>query len=69
MQTIYDKLKVLDKGHWEREGYIQRVSTRDWHRVLLNNDDDVIFEGRVRKLVGKSIGFGIVEVAKRKRNE
>ena len=64
MKTIYDKMKVLNTGHWKSEGYIQRLSTKDWKRVLLNDDDQITFEGRVRRLRSKNIGFGVVEISK-----
>lgn len=60
----YDKISVLNSAHWVVESYAQRLSTKDWKRVLLNNDDTVTFQGRVRKLVAKNLGFGVVEVSK-----
>lgn len=68
-RPVYDKSKILTKGHWESEAYAQRMTTRCWKLILLNNDDQITFEGRVRRLIGKNIGFGVVEVSKEKRNK
>ncbi len=69
MRAVYAKEKILTAGHWKSEAYAQRMTTRCWKLILLNNDDQITFEGRVRKLVGKNIGFGVVEVSKEKRTE
>ena len=56
-------MSILDLGHWRREDYVQRVTRKQWREVLLNRDDDVVINGRPRKLVGKDIGYGVVEVS------
>jgi hypothetical protein len=63
-QPVYSKEKMLTEGHWKSEAYVQRMTTRCWKLILLNNDDQITFEGRVRRLIGKNIGFGVVEVSK-----
>ena len=44
------------------ERYEQRMSSSAWKKVLLAGEDTVIYAGRVRHLVGKSLGFGAVSV-------
>ena len=52
------------QGHWEAEDYKQRVTTKEWREILLDGDDRMIFHGRVRQLVGKKLGAGVVEISK-----
>jgi len=40
----------------------QRVSVRVWRDALLNEQDTIVAQGRVRKLVAEKIGCGVVEV-------
>lgn len=58
------KEQILAKQHWQLEGYRQRIAAKDWRCLLLNDDDKIIFEGRVRKFTAKSLGSGVVEVSK-----
>jgi hypothetical protein len=43
--------------------HIQRCTIPVWRDALLHNQDQVVIGGNVRKLVGKDIGFGVVEVS------
>jgi hypothetical protein len=61
---VYNKIGTLNENHWKSEYYKQRLSVKDWKMVLLHNDDNLIFEGRNRKLIAKKLGFGVVEVSK-----
>lgn len=63
-QPVYNKEKILTNGHWKSEAYAQRMTTRCWQLLLLNNDDQITFEGRVRRLVARRLGYGVVEVSK-----
>lgn len=58
------KEQILAKQHWQLEDYRQRITTKDWRSLLLNDDDKIIFEGQIRKLTAKSLGSGVVEVSK-----
>jgi hypothetical protein len=58
------KEQLLDDQHWQFEDYRQRITAKDWKALLLNDDDQIIFHGRMRPLVGKSLGFGVVEISK-----
>jgi len=55
---------MRDNGHWVREDYRQRITTKEWQKLLLDKDDTVIFRGRIRKLTAKNIGAGVYEVYK-----
>ena len=59
------KEEVLSQGHWVFEDYRQRITTKQWKCFLLQDDDKIVFKGRVRKLVAKKLGYGVVEVYKR----
>ena len=58
------KEDILDEQHWRFPDYRQRITTKNWKALLMNNDDGIIFHGRVMKLVGSSLGHGVVEVSK-----
>ena len=58
------KEDILDEQHWRFENYRQRMLSENWKALLLNDDDKVIFHGRVTQLVSKSLGNGVVEVSK-----
>ena len=62
-------MKIRDNQHWEYEDYKQRMTKKDWAKLLLNNEDRLIFKGRMRKLVAKDLGCGIVEITKEVKKE
>jgi hypothetical protein len=51
-----------DTQFWTMENHRQRMRTADWGDILLKDGDHVIINGRLRQLVGKNLGFGVVEV-------
>jgi hypothetical protein len=51
-----------DKEFSSDDKHTQRCTIPAWRDALLHNQDQVIIHGLVRKLVGKDIGFGVVEV-------
>ena len=61
---MLDKNTLLDDGHWHFENYVQRIASTQWRELLLQKDDYVICKGHIRKLVGKSLGVGVVEISK-----
>ena len=65
----YSKEEILDDQHWTFEDYRQRMTTKKWRELLLNDDDMVIFQGKVTRLIGKSLGNGVIEVWKDMNNE
>jgi hypothetical protein len=60
----YSKDKILDGQHWQFYDYHQRVDSKVWRELLLNDDDKIIMNGRLHKLKGKRLGFGVVEISK-----
>ena len=60
----YSKEEILDDQHWTFGDYRQRMTTKKWRELLLNDDDMVIFQGKVTRLIGKSLGSGVMEVWK-----
>jgi hypothetical protein len=62
--TMAELHTTKDIGHWRYEDFKQRMSVAQWRKLLLEEDDTVIYRGRVRKLKAEHIGFGVVEVSK-----
>jgi len=58
------KEDILDEQHWVYPDYRQRITAKKWKALLLNDDDRIIFHGRVTNLIGNSLGYGVVEVSK-----
>ena len=58
------KKAVLSNNHWRVENYRQRMTTKEWRELLLNEEDHIIFKGHMRHLKAKPIGAGVVEVFK-----
>ena len=57
--------EILSDSHWVMEDYKQRVTIKQWKQILLDKGDEcLIFHGRVRKLIGKNLGAGVVEIYK-----
>ena len=56
--------ELLEEGHWKHEDYWQRITSAQWKKMLLANQDTIIFRGVVRRLKARSIGFGVVEIYK-----
>jgi hypothetical protein len=44
-------------------GRTVRMTTKEWRETLLSHHDEFIFEGFLRKVKGKNIGAGVVEVS------
>ena len=61
---MINKEDLLDDAHWQNEGFSQRVTSNQWKGLLLQNDDKIIWKGRVRQLVAKRLGYGVVEIFK-----
>ena len=55
---------VRDIRHWQVEGYKQRITVKQWRKLLLDGGDTLIANGRLRTLKSKSLGSGIVEIFK-----
>ena len=56
-----------NRGHWESEDFKQRMTRKEWQKLLLDGDDTIIFHGTVRHLTAKHIGAGVYEVSKTPR--
>ena len=55
---------LLSNNHWVLESFRQRMTTKEWREILLDNCDHVIFNGVGRTLVAKNLGYDVVEVYK-----
>lgn len=50
---------------WEACGdtHRQRMTTAEWRQILLDDEDQLITRGRLRRLKGTPIGAGVIEVS------
>ncbi len=62
--TARQREGLVTAGHSQGEDYVQRCERRVWTYILLYKLDTVVFEGRTRRLMGKSIGAGVWEITK-----
>ena len=58
------KEDILDVQHWKIADYRQRIKAEDWRKLLMNDDDKIIFQGRVIPLAAKNLGCGVYEISK-----
>ncbi len=58
------KEEILDDQHWTHDSYRQRITTKRWRKLLLNDDDTIIYRGRVTRFKHKTIFPGVVEIWK-----
>jgi len=56
---------ILSASHWVFEVYTERITSKQWREMLLNDADKIIFRGNYRKIVGKNLGHGVVEIGKK----
>ena len=56
--------ELIDNNHWRFENFSQRMTLKEWKRILLENKDTIIFKGQARKLIGKRIFPGVIEISK-----
>lgn len=60
---------ILSDNHWTMKYYKQRMKVADWKNLLLNDDDKIIYRGHLTRLIGKKLGYGVVEVSKQACDE
>ena len=61
------RYEYLDPQHWQYGDYKQRIEAKQWRAMLLNDEDNIMFNGRCYNLVAKNLGYGVVEVSKEAR--
>ena len=54
----------LANGHWVFEEYNQNITTKQWRSWLLNHDNTIIVNGRLRTLKAENLGAGIYKISK-----
>jgi hypothetical protein len=67
MALSTDPTSILSNGHWQLEDFNQRMTTKEWRQILLDERDTIIVKGQCRKLVAKSLGYGVVNIRKEPR--
>jgi len=53
---------VRSANFWTFEQATQRMTRKEWAKILLEEQDTLIAKGRVRRLKARNLGAGIVEV-------
>ena len=56
--------QILSDNHWRIPDFRQRITTKQWKQLLLDENDRIIFKGHIRPLKAKSLGAGVVEITK-----
>ena len=64
ISKVKSKEEILDEQHWKFDDYKQRLQAKEWKKLLLNNDDKIIYKGKVTSLICDKLGYGVVEVYK-----
>lgn len=54
----------LSSNHWTIATFKQRMTTKEWRKILLAHADTLVFQGHVVRLAARSLGCGVVEVSK-----
>ena len=62
--TSGGEMIVLDNGHWVLPAYKQRMTTKEWKELLLDDKNHIFYNGILTKIVAKNLGYGVVEVYK-----
>ena len=57
-------MSTLSQNHWTSLLFRQRMTTAQWRKVLLEEQDCIAFKGNPCHLKAKSLGAGVVEVYK-----
>ena len=52
-------------NHYRIENHAQRMPENVWRKILLDERDKIMVNGRLRQLVAKKLGFGVVEISKK----
>ncbi len=55
---------TLKEEHWKFETFYQRMTIKEWRKVLLDGDDRITFQGCCRRLKAKNLGAGVYEISK-----
>lgn len=55
----------LNKAHWTIENFKERIDSKHWKYLLLNEQDKIIVSGNIRQLIAKRLGYGVVEISKK----
>jgi hypothetical protein len=60
---------MISDNHWRIEGYSERITAKQWRKMLLDGSDEIICHGSLRKLVAKKLGYGVIEISKKPLKE
>ena len=55
---------MLDRKRFAEHGekFTQRITEKEWSKILLNHEDTITCRGRTRQLLAKDLGYGVIEV-------
>jgi hypothetical protein len=63
--NYFDTRSLIDSNHYFAKYYRQRLKSKDWAKVVLAEEDHIIYQGRVCSFTVKKLGFGVVEISKK----
>ena len=55
---------IRNEGHWVHDNFSQRITAKEYKEMLLNGQDRIVFNGKVRQMMARKLGFGVVEIYK-----
>ena len=58
------KEETLSRNHWNMEEYRERMTIKKWERILIDQGNAIMVDGKIRKLKVKKINLNIVEIYK-----
>lgn len=56
--------EALNENHWRIDNFKQRLTKKEWQKILLNNEDEIIYKGNFVKFKAIDLGYGVVEIKK-----
>ena len=56
--------QLRSDAHWQIEDFKQRMTKKEWQKILLSGEDTIIVRGRLRQLKAKYLGAGVYEIYK-----
>ena len=54
----------ISNNHWTVENYRERMPASKWKKMLLDDEDTILYKGDLIRLKAKKLGYGVVEVYK-----
>lgn len=57
-------MNTLARGaFYKTKNYTQRIPSKEWKQILIEEKDTIVISGEVRQLVAKNMGSGVLEIS------